>query len=163
GKGYLYEGGIRVPWIVHWPGAVQAGSACDVPVSSMDFFPTIQEVAGIRGEQGRVTDGLSLLPLLKQTGDIRRDALYWHYPHYSNQGGKPGGAVRRGDYKLIEFYEDGRLELYNLKEDIGEKNDLAAKMPDKVKELHGLLKDWRKAVAAQMPTRNPNYDPNARK
>ena len=92
-----------------------------------------------------------------QSGELKRDALYWHYPHYSNQGGKPGGAIRQGDFKLIEFYEDGKLELYNLKEDVGEKNDLAEKMPDKAKELHKLLQDWRTSVDAQMMTPNPDY------
>jgi arylsulfatase A len=105
---------------------------------------------------------VSLVPLLKQTGDVKRDAIYWHYPHYANQGGKPGSAVRQGDYKLIEFYEDGKLELYNLKDDIGEKNDLAAKMPEKAKELHQMLTDWRKSVDAQMMKANPDYKPGKR-
>jgi arylsulfatase A-like enzyme len=157
GKGYLYEGGIREPWIVRWPGAVRPGSVCDVPVSSIDFYPTILEMAGVQQDAGQVIDGVSLVPLLRQTGGLGRESLYWHYPHYSNQGGKPSGAVRRGDYKLIEFFEDGGLELYDLRQDIGEKSNLAAKMPDKVKELHGLLMEWRKAVDAQMPTPNPDY------
>jgi arylsulfatase A len=102
---------------------------------------------------------MSLVPLLKQAGAWKRDAIYWHYPHYSNQGGKPGAAIRAGDLKLIEFYEDGKLELYNLKDDIGEKTDLAAKMPDKAKELHQMLKGWRKSVDAQMMTPNTDYKP----
>jgi len=159
GKGYLYEGGIREPMQVKWHGVVKPGSLCDVPVSSVDFYSTILDIAGGKAEPKQIIDGVSLVPLLKQTGEWKRDAIYWHYPHYSNQGGKPGGAVRAGDFKLIEFYEDGKLELYNLKEDIGEKKDLALKMPDKVKELHQMLKEWRKSVDAQMPTPNPDYKP----
>lgn len=159
GKGYLYEGGIRVPWIVSWPGAVQPGRVCPTPVSSVDFYPTILEMAGIRTAPGQGIDGVSLVPLLKQTGNIEREALYWHYPHYSNQGGKPGGVVRRGDYKLIEFYEDGQRELYNLKDDLGETTNLADKLPEETVQLHKLLVQWRAAVGAQMPTANPNYQP----
>ena len=157
GKGYLYEGGVREPMMVRWPGVVKPGGVCDVPVSSIDFYPTILDMAGGTIDAKRIVDGVSLAPLLRQAGDWKRDALYWHYPHYSNQGGKPGGSVRQGDYKLIEFYEDGKLELYNLKEDIGEQNDLAEKMPDLTKELHKWLQDWRTAVDAQMPTPNPDY------
>ncbi len=163
GKGYLYEGGIREPMIVRWPGVVKPGGVCDVPVSSVDFYPTILEMAGVKTGEKPVIDGVSLLPLLKQRGDLKRSAIYWHYPHYSNQGGRPGGAVRAGDFKLIEFYEDGKLELYNLRDDIGEKTDLAARMPEKTKELHQMLVDWRKSVDAQMPTPNPDYKPGADK
>jgi arylsulfatase A-like enzyme len=159
GKSYLYEGGIRVPLIVRWPGQIKPGIVCEVPVSSVDFFPTIMEITGSKPDPKQIVDGMSLLPLLKQTGDLKRQAIYWHYPHYNSNGNKPGGAIRAGDFKVIEFYEDGKLELYNLKHDIGEKNDLAAKMPDKLKELHQMLKDWRKSVDAQMPTPNPDYKP----
>jgi arylsulfatase A len=157
GKGYNYEGGIREPLIVRWPGVVKPGSVCGTPVLSMDFYPTFLELAGVKGDPKHVPDGVSLVAMLKGTGEPKRQALFWHYPHYSNQGGKPSGAVRQGDWKLIEFYEDGKRELYNLKDDIGEKNDLAAKMPDKVQELAKLLDDWRKDVKAQMPTPNPDY------
>ncbi len=159
GKGYLYEGGIREPLIVSWPGVVRPGQVCDVPVVSMDFYPTFLEIAGVQGDPRHVPDGVSLASLLKGGGAPKRESIYWHYPHYSNQGGKPGGAVRKGDFKLIEFYEDGRRELYNLKDDLGEKDDLAAKMPEKVKELSQLLADWRQSVKAQMPTSNPDYRP----
>jgi len=159
GKGHLYEGGIREPWIVRWPGVVKPGSTCDVPVSSVDFYPTFLEVAGVRGDPDHVVDGESIVPLLEQAGGLKRDAIFWHYPHYSNQGGLPGGAVRRGDLKLIEFYEDNRAELYNLRDDIGEQKNLAENMPDKAAALRQRLHDWRKAVGAQMPERNPNYDP----
>jgi arylsulfatase A-like enzyme len=157
GKGYLYEGGVREPMMVRWPGVVKPGGVCDTPVSSIDFYPTILEMAGAKIDSKRVVDGVSLVPLLRQSGGLTRDALYWHYPHYSNQGGKPGAAVRLGDFKLIEFYEDGRLELYHLKDDIGEERDLADKMPEKVKGLHKMLQDWRTAVDAQMMSPNPDY------
>jgi len=160
GKGFLYEGGIRVPLIVSWPGVIQAGSVCSVPVCSNDLYPTVLEIAGLALQPGRVIDGESLVPLLKQSGSLTRDALYWHYPHYSNQGGLPSGAIRLGDYKLIEFYEDERVELYNLQEDPGELRDLAAAIPDKAAELRKSLHDWRESVAAQMPTKNPDYDPS---
>jgi len=155
GKGYLYEGGIREPLIVRWPGVVKPGSICAVPVCSVDFYATILEIANVKAV--RKPDGVSLVPILRRTGGLRRQALYWHYPHYSNQGGKPSGAIRQGDYKLIEFYEDGKLELYNLKDDIGEKTDLASRMPQNAKKLHAMLEAWRKAVGARMPTPNPNY------
>jgi len=104
-------------------------------------------------------DGESLLPLLKQTGQLSRQAIFWHYPHYHPGGATPYGAVRKGDYKLIEFYEDGRLELYNLREDIGERNNLASSMPEKAEELKRLLAQWRESLDAQMPQPNPDYDP----
>jgi arylsulfatase A len=159
GKGSMYEGGIREPMIVRWPGVVQPGSICSVPVTSVDFYPTMLEIAGVEPDADNDIDGVSLVPLLKQTGGISRDALYWHYPHYHPGGASPCGAIRQGDYKLIEYYEDGRAELYDLKNDIGEKDDLADKAPKKAQELLRMLTDWRKAVNAQMPTPNPNYDP----
>jgi arylsulfatase A-like enzyme len=159
GKSYLYEGGIRVPLIVRWSGRVKPGNVCDVPVSSVDFFPTMLEAAGGKPAPKQIIDGQSLMPLLKQSSDWKRQAIYWHYPHYNSNGNKPGGVVRAGDWKLIEFFEDGKLELYNLKEDLEEKHDLAGKLPDRTKELHQLLKDWRTAVDAQMMTPNPEYQP----
>jgi arylsulfatase A-like enzyme len=159
GKGYLYEGGIREPFIVRWPGVVKPAGVCDVPISSQDLYPTILQLAGAKPAAGQVIDGESIVPLLKQSGKPAREALFWHYPHYSNQGGKPSGAVRQGDNKLIEFYEDGHVELYNLKDDPGEMTDLAKKLPDEAARLQKLLADWRKAVKAQMPTPNPDYKP----
>ena len=136
GKGYLYEGGIRVPLIVRWPGQVKAGSVCDVPVSSVDFYPTILEMAGSKTEPKQIIDGVSLLPLLKQAGRVEAAGHLLALPALQQQRAtSPAVPFVPGDFKLIEFYEDGKLELYNLKDDIGEKNDLAAKMPDKVKEL----------------------------
>ena len=125
GKCYPYEGGIREPLIIKWPGMTKIGTTCSVPVSSIDFYSTLLEIAGVA--QPNKVDGVSLVPLLKQTGTIQRDALYWHYPHY--WGGVPSrvqpyGVVRAGDWKLVEFYEDMRVELYNLKDDLSEARDL---------------------------------------
>jgi arylsulfatase A-like enzyme len=163
GKGYLYEGGIRVPLIVTWPRRVKAGSVNRTPVSSADLFATAVELAGLKNTTG--VDGLSLLPLLTERGRFRRDALYWHYPHYSNQsvnGGhldQPGAAIRQGDLKLIEFYQDNHVELYDLKNDLGEKNNLAQARPQMAAQLQLKLAAWRKLVGAQMMTPNQNYKP----
>lgn len=156
GKAYPYEGGIREPLIIKWPGAAQPGATCRVPVSSIDFFPTLVEIAGAK-LPGQV-DGRSLVPLLKQRGKLEREALFWHYPHYWNRNRvRPYGAVRAGDWKLIELYEDMRVELYNLKEDLGETRDLAGEKPGKAAELRALLHNWRQSVDAQMPTPNPEF------
>ena len=160
GKGHLYEGGIREPMMIRWPGVTRAGSICDVPVSSIDFFPTILEIAGSRVAPRWAVDGASLTPLLRGAA-LGRQALYWHYPHYSNQGGVPSGAVRAGDYKLIEFFEDGRLELYNLARDIRESDNLAQREPKRAAELHHMLQRWRESVHASMPAVNPRYDPKS--
>ena len=157
GKGYLYEGGIRVPLIVAWPGVTRAGSTCDVPVSGQDLYPTILQIAGVAPRTGQIVDGESLVPLLSGTGSPRRDDLHWHYPHYSNQGGKPGGAIRQGNRKLIEWYEDGRVELFDLAADPGERKDLAAERPTEAAHLRDRLARWRETVSAQMPTSNPAY------
>ncbi len=157
GKGWLYEGGIREPWIVSAPGITKPGSVCDTPSITMDFFPTILEWAGLPPMPKLHRDGVSLMPVLKGK-ELNRDApLFWHYPHYGNQGGSPGGAVRDGDWKLIEWYEDGSRELYNIREDIGEAKNLAAQFPDKVKDLQGKLNAFRKDVGAVMPTPNPDW------
>lgn len=157
GKGHLYEGGIREPLLIHWPGVTKPGAVTGAPVSSVDFFPTIVEMAGGRVQKGAV-DGVSLAPLLRGGPAPNRDALYWHYPHYSNQGGVPGGAIREGDYKLIEFYEDSRLELFHLTDDVGERVNLANAMPEKAKALRAKLDRWRKSVDASMPRPNPDFD-----
>ena len=155
-KGTIFEGGIREPMIVKWPGVTRPGSVCREPVISVDFFPTILEMADA---PAREVDGESLVPLLKEEGKLRRDALYWHYPHYSNHRMPPCGAIRQGDYKLIELYEDGSLQLFNLKEDIGERRNLASAMPGKTRQMHDKLKAWRASVGAQEMMPNPNYDP----
>ncbi len=158
GKGHAYEGGIRVPLLVRWPGVVKPGSSSDTPVSSIDYYPTILEMAGVPDVTGHTPDGESLVSLLKNSGRPRREALYWHYPHYSNQGGAPAGVVRQGDYKLIEFYEDDHVELYNVVKDAGEREDLARKMPERAARLRAMLRAWRRSVDAQMPSPNPNYN-----
>jgi len=168
-KGMLYEGGVRGPMIVRRPGQIKPGGSCDVPVIIIDFYPTILEMADVPRPHGQVLDGESIVPLLRGRDRLQRDAIYWHFPAYleayrgmeSPWRTTPAGAVRQGDWKLIEFFEDGRLELYNLKEDIGERNDLAGAMSDKVEELHRLLTEWREAVNAPVPTeRNPLYKPD---
>lgn len=159
-KGQLFEGGIRVPLIACMPGRVPAGRVCDVPVTSTDFFPTFAKACGVKPAEGSNADGMDIMPLLTGGAAPERDTLFWHLPHYSNQGGTPTGAIRKSDFKLIEFYEDGRLELYNLAEDVGENRDLSREMPERRNELHRLLKQWRESVDAQMPTPNPNYDAN---
>jgi len=156
GKGWNYEGGLREPLIVRVPGRVAEGSISDVPVISNDLYPTLVELAGVPMPRGQRVDALSLVPLLDRTGPIADRALYWHYPHYSNQGGRPGGAIREGTYKLLESFEDGRLELYDLQADPGEANDLAGAEPARAAAMRKKLADWRQAVGAQMPVANPD-------
>jgi len=152
GKGWLYEGGIREPMIIKWPGVVRPGSSCSEPVTSTDFYPTMLQMAGMPLKPEQHVDGVSMVPLLKETGKLKRQAIYWHYPHYHGSGSKPSGAIRAGDYKLIEWYEDNSIELYNLKDDIGERNDLAGKMPEKAAELRRLLHQWLEKTEAKVPT-----------
>ena len=149
GKGWLYEGGIREPFIIRWPGVTKPGSTCSVPVVSTDFYPTILEMAGLPLKPDRHLDGVSLVPLLRGGESLARDALYWHYPHYSNQGGFPGGAVRSGDWKLVERFEDGRVHLYNLRDDAGEKHDLAGEQPERVRTMRDKLHAWYEEVDAR--------------
>jgi arylsulfatase A-like enzyme len=157
GKGYLYEGGIRAPLIAHWPGTIRPGTVSDEPVSSIDLFPTVLDWCGVQSEVK--TDGVSLAGAAN--GEVvGRDALYWHYPHYSNQGGRPGAAVRAGDWKLIEFYETGRRELFDVRRDPGEVRNPAADRPADVDRPANLLADWRQAVGAQAMRPNPAYVPN---
>jgi arylsulfatase A len=155
GKGFLYEGGIRVPAIVRWPGKTAAGKTVATPVHATDWTPMILEACGVKA--AGPFDGVSLVGLLKG-GELPARTLYWHFPHYSNQGSRPGGAVRDGDWKLIEWYEDGRVELFDLGRDPGETNDLAGKEPKKAQELREKLAAWRKAIGAQEMTPNPNFD-----
>lgn len=156
GKGHLYEGGIREPLIVRYPGVVKPGTVIGTPVSSVDYFPTICDLAGV--PPGRV-DGVSLMPLLHGRRIAPR-ALFWHYPHYSNQGGEPGSAIREGDWKLIEFHPDGRRELYQLRDDPGETKNLVERNPDVARLLWAKLDAWRKETGAVMPGRNPHADPS---
>jgi arylsulfatase A len=154
GKGWAYEGGIRTPLIVYWKGVSEGGRIIDEPVITMDIYSTILDAAGVK--QGGNIDGKSLLPVVKNNMHYDRP-LFWHYPHYHNDN--PHGAVRIGDWKLIQYFEDNHFELYNLKDDIGEMNNLAAQHTAKVKELRKIMEDWRVQVGAQMPSANPNYDP----
>jgi arylsulfatase A-like enzyme len=157
-KGWLYEGGIRVPLIVKWPNQGLQGAVCDVPVTSPDFFPTIMEMLGIPAQAEVQSDGASFVPLLKGEDTINREAIFWHFPHYSNHGMQsPGGAVRSGDYKLLEYYENNTVQLFNLKDDIEEQHDLSTSEPEKVKELQDRLHNWRKQVGAKMMDPNPEY------
>jgi arylsulfatase A-like enzyme len=197
GKCTSYEGGIRVPMLVSWPGVIRAGSVCDQAVhASLDLYPTLLDAAGGQKKQGQVLDGKNLMPLLKETGAVTREAIFWHAPHYLAHPGNhfrvtPHSAVRKGDFKLIEFFHDyfaydeparaaikhatdeyapypidcatyvpkGKVELFNLRKDLGEQNDLSSEMPEKVAELKTLLARWRKSVGAQMPVKNPRFNP----
>jgi uncharacterized sulfatase len=157
-KGSLYEGGIRIPTIVRWPSVTRPGTVTHRPAISVDFYPTILAAAGLQPTPGQPSDGVSLLPLLRDPAvDLKRDALYWHYPHYHHS--RPSGAVRAGDWKLIEFFDTGAAELYNLKDDLSETKDRAAELPDKASDLRDRLRAWRRDVNAQMPQRNPAHDP----
>ncbi|MDP3073905.1 MAG: sulfatase [Opitutaceae bacterium] len=159
GKGWLYEGGVREPLIVRWAGRIAAGQVIDTPVSSPDFFPTFLAAAGVKPAADLPPDGVNLLPLLTARAVAPDRALFWHYPHYGNQGGAPGAAVRRGDWKLIEWFEEGALELYNLRTDPGEQKNLAAAEPARVQALRAELQAWQKNVGAKFPTSNAAYDP----
>lgn len=160
GKGWLYEGGIRTPLIVKWPSTVKAGTTNDVPVCGIDLHPTVRAACVRTSEEAPQFDGISLLPLLKQSGSITRDSLFWHYPHYANQGGRPGGVIRSGEWKLIELYEEGRRELFHVAKDVSESRNLSEQEPARVQELAAKLDAWRKSVGALMPTPNPDYVPN---
>jgi arylsulfatase A len=159
GKGSAYEGGVRVSLIVSYPPAIKSGTTSDVPAMSIDLFPTLGSLCGLARDESRRWDGVDLSPVLRQTGSIERDALYWHYPHYHPGGATPYGAIRAGDYRLVEFYEDGKAELYHLKDDVGESQDISATQSMVRDELLAKLRAWRKEVGAQMPTPNPNHDP----
>ncbi len=156
GKGWMYEGGTREPLLVRWPKIVKPGSVCHEPLSSPDFYPTLLEAAGLPSIPTQHVDGVSVMPLFKSES-FERGPLFWHYPHYGNQGGTPGSSVRLGDYKLIEFFEDGRSELYDLRNDVGEEFDLSRELPDVVARLHEQLVAWRRRVEAKIPTQNPQW------
>lgn len=157
GKGYLYEGGLRVPLLVRWPGVVKPASTSSVPVISYDLLPTIAEICG--QETPPNVDGLSIRPLLQGATSLPRESLYWHYPHYGNQGGRPGAAIRDGDYKLIEFYESGRSELFKVSDDLSESTNLTDREPLLVRRLAEKLHNWRSSLNAILPKPNPDYAP----
>lgn len=179
GKGSPYEGGIRVPLIVRWPGRVKPGSECNVPVHTIDYYSTYAGIATATSPANHKLDGESLLPLLEQTGTLNRDAIYWHMPTYTPMYGRtPCAVIRKGDWKLIHWFGDyldprgftpdqmpygklvvgPRTELYNLRDDLSETNDLLASQPEKAKELRVALESWWKDTGAGMPTKNPDFD-----
>ncbi len=171
GKGAYYEGGIREPMFAWWPNIIKAGTKVDVPVTNLDFYPTILEIAGIEKPKGKILDGQSILPVLTGKGTLDERPLFWHFPIYleaylkeGNQTQdplfrtRPGSAIRLGDWKLIQYFENNDLELYNLKEDIGEKINRAETDPEKLNELLKILENWRKETKAPVPTElNPEY------
>ncbi|MCF7786624.1 MAG: sulfatase [Prosthecobacter sp.] len=157
GKGWLYEGGIREPLIVRWPGVVKPGAEVNTPVISPDYFATLADVTGTKPTSK--IDGVSLRPLLEGKADLPERALFWHYPHYGNQGGAPGAAMRRGDWKLIQWFEQDQPELFNLKDDLSETQNLTAQEPERVKAMLAELQAWQKDVGALIPTKNAAYDP----
>ncbi len=173
GKGSMYEGGMRVPMMVRWPGKIDAGAVCNTPVHAIDIYPTLLEIGGKRMEQEWILDGTSIVPLLTESGEIGRETLYWYMPLYDAAwGATPCAVIREGDYKLIEFFGDycdreddwkyipqGRTELYNLSDDIGEKNDLAANMPELTSRLRDELYAWISEMDAPLPILNKRYDP----
>lgn len=161
GKGSAYEGGVRVPAIIRWPGVTKAGSVCDEPVMTIDYYPTLLEITGAAGDgnHNRSMDGKSITSLLRNSSMQLDRKLFWHYPHYHAGGDGPYSAVRDRNYRLIEFHEDSSLRLYDLDNDIGEQNDLSGTLREKTASLLAALNGWRASIEAQMPTPNPDYDP----
>jgi arylsulfatase A-like enzyme len=157
GKGWLYEGGVREPLLVRWPGQIAAGSTCAEPVTSPDFYPTILEALGLPLLPKQHVDGVSFLPALRGE-PFTRGPVYWHYPHYSNQGGTPGCAIRNGQWKLIQFFEYGNRELFDLEKEPEEDRNLAQRLPEKTEELATQLADWLRDVDARIPPPNPDWE-----
>ena len=160
-KGWLYEGGIRVPLLIKGPGRSERGSVSNVPAITTDLYPTILEMIGVPAQPAQHRDGVSLAGVVRGATPPTRDALFWHFPHYSNHGMQsPGGAIRQGDFKLLDYFENNTVQLFNLREDPGEQRDLASSQPGKVAELRARLKQWREETGALMPNPNPEYDPS---
>lgn len=160
GKGWMYEGGVRVPLLVRWPGKTKPGAVCDDYLISTDYYPTMLEMAGVEARPHQHVDGQSFAPLLQgEQKDFNRGPIYWHYPHYGNQGGQPAAAIRDGDWKLIEFFEDGRTELYNLANDLSEQHDISKSEPDRTATMQRQLHEWQRSVGAQFPSPNPDFSP----
>lgn len=158
GKGWMYEGGTRVCQIARWPGVIAPGSECEEPTTSPDWYPTLLEAAGMPLDPEQHVDGRSLMPLLR--GEAwSRGPIFWHYPHYSNQGGTPAASMREGEWKLIEFFEDGRTELFNLREDPGEATELGGAEPARLEAMTTRLHAWQREVEALIPRSNPRYVP----
>ena len=156
GKGFVYEGGIRVPLLVRWPGVVRPGTTSDVPVTTLDIAATLMDVAGAPVRDDAPLDGMSLWPVLAGAEPPSPRDLVWHYPHYSNQGGRPAAALVSGSEKVVEHFEDGRVEFFDLAHDPGERHDLAGERPERAAELEARLAAWRKRVGATLPTANPH-------
>jgi arylsulfatase A-like enzyme len=156
GKGYVYEGGLREPTIIRWPGKIKP-AVIDTPIINLDYVPTLLTLAGASVPSG--LDGKNIAPLLLEHRDPGSRKFFWHFPHYNNQGGRPAGAVRDGDWKLVTYYDTGETQLYNLKSDIGEATDLAKKEPAELSRLKKLHDDWLVSIDAQHNTPNPDFDP----
>lgn len=157
GKGWMQDGGIRVPLAICWPGVTRAGAESSEPVTSPDLYPTILDAVGVERPTGQSVDGASLEPLLRGGESLEREAILWHYPHYGDQGGTPGSSVRMGDWKLIERHEDGSLEFYHLGNDIGEERNLAVDEPERVEAMHERLRAWQKSIEARFPEANADW------
>ncbi|TWU34378.1 sulfatase [Novipirellula artificiosorum] len=158
GKGRQWEGGIREPFYIKYPKRISKASSCDTPVTGADFYPTLLDLCGVPSKPEQHVDGVSLVPLL-ENGSIQPRPLYWHYPHYDNQGGEPSSLFRDGQWKLIHYYEDGRNELYNLEQDPYETSDLSLAMPVRTASMAKQLDEWLQAVKAKLPEPDPRYDP----
>lgn len=159
-KGWNYEGGTRIPLIIKWPGNTAPGIVCYYPVVNTDFYPTFLEMAGMQQIPQQTKDGVSMVPLLKDEKSFSQKVIYWHYPHYGNQGGSPASSIREGDWKLIQFYYDNHVELYNLQSDIEERRDLSKALPEKTAALTEKLNLWKKETNAKIPLINPYYNPD---
>jgi len=157
GKGFVYEGGLRIPLIVRWPGRVPAGRIENTPVVNSDWIPTLMELAGLPAPSG--LDGVSVAGLLTGRGAASNRSLFWHFPHYTNQGSRPSGAMRDGKWMLVEFYDDEAVELYDLGSDIRQRQNVADRQPERVARMRRDLAAWRNAVSAQRNTPNPNFVP----
>jgi len=159
GKGSAYEGGVRVPLIIRWPGRTRPGATCDTPVMGLDLYPTVLEMTGASRDSAQIIDGESLAGLCNGGSRLKRDALFWHYPHYHGGGATPHSAILQGSWRLVEFEEDGHAELYNLPDDVGETKDLALRESHRTRKMRERLESWRRSVGAQVASANPGYDP----
>ncbi|MBK0383622.1 sulfatase [Pedobacter sp. SD-b] len=160
GKGWNYEGGVRIPLIIKWPGFAKPGTISNFPVVNTDFYPTLLEMSGLPQLPEQTKDGVSIVPLLKGDKSIDQPILFWHYPHYGDQGGSPASSIRMGDWKLVQFYYDNHTELYNLRIDLEERRDLSRAFPEKTADLLQRLNDWKKSTNAKTPLINPYYNPD---
>jgi arylsulfatase A-like enzyme len=156
GKGFVYEGGLRIPLIVRWPGHIASNRVSETPVINTDWIPTLADLAGLPSPSG--LDGVSFASLLTKGASVADRKLFWHFPHYTNQGSRPAGAMRDKNWLLIEFYDEDHLELFDLHNDVAEKQNLASKNPARVESMRAALAEWRREVAAQTNAPNPDFD-----